>query len=306
VEQLYVVAALVGALAILFDTAYPSYVPTVVRRGELTEANSKLSVSESLAEIAGPPLGGALVQVLTAPLAIVLDALSFLASAAALGAVRAVEPPPAPPAERLGARAELAEGLAAVFAQPTLRALLGLAVLQGVGGGIIGTLYDVYLIRELGLTPALVGITVGVGGVGALAGALVAERVVRRLGLGATMVVTMLLGNLSGLLLPLAHGPWAFATLLVMQLSDVVLMVFMINALSLRQAVTPERLRGRVNASFNLLATSAGLLGVLAAGALAPAIGMRAALAIAVAIGFGELAWLLASPLRHIRALPEE
>ncbi|HWQ12703.1 MAG TPA: MFS transporter, partial [Roseiflexaceae bacterium] len=167
IEQLYAVAALVGVLTILFDTAYPSYVPSVVRRDELVEANSKLSASDSLAEIAGPPLGGALVQALSAPLAVVLDALSFLASALALRGVRAIEPPPAPPAGQPGARQALAEGLAAVRERPALTALLGVAVIQGVAGGIIGTLYDLYLIRELGLTPALVGLTVGAGGISA-------------------------------------------------------------------------------------------------------------------------------------------
>jgi MFS family permease len=304
-EQLYAVAALVGSLAMLFDTAYPAYVPTLVRHTELTEANSKLGLSESLAEIAGPPLGGALVQLLTAPLAIVLDALSFLISAAALGAVQRSERP-LPAVARPDLRAELVAGLAAIRTQPLLRALLGIAVLQNLAGGIIGTLYDVYLIRELGLTPALVGLTVGAGGVGALMGALLAEAVVRRLGPGTTLVCSGLLGTLAGLLLPLASGRWAFATLLVMQLADVVLMIFSITALSLRQAATPNPLRGRVNASFSLLTTGAGLVGVLAAGVLAPTIGVRAALAIAVIIGVGALLWLLGSPLRALPTMPEE
>jgi MFS family permease len=306
VGQLYAVAALVGALTVLFDTAYPAYVPTLVRRDELTEANGKLGVSESLAEVAGPPLGGALVQLLSAPLAVALDALSFLASAAALWSVRAEEAPPAPAAAQPDPWRDLAAGLAGIAARPLLRALLGLAVLQGLAGGIIGTLYDVYLIRELGLTPVLVGVTVGVGGVGALAGALVADRVVRRLGLGRTLVASMLVGAVAGLLLPLASGPWAFGALLVMQLSDVAGMVFALSALSVRQAATPNLLRGRVNAGFNLLATAAGLAGALAAGALAGALGVRAAVAAGSALGLVELAWLLASPLRRLDALPEE
>ncbi|MEN9934729.1 MAG: hypothetical protein RLZZ387_1308, partial [Chloroflexota bacterium] len=235
VEQLYAVAALMGALTILFDTAYPSYVPSVVRREELVEANSKLGASDSVAEIAGPPLGGALVQIVSAPLAVLLDALSFLASAAAIRGVRAQETPatrdresvgdPAsssPSATRAGpltgVRREVAEGLAAVRERPMLLALLGVAVTENLAGGIIGTLYDLYLLRELGLSPALVGLTVGAGGVGALAGAFLAEPVVRRLGLRATLLGTYLVGWASSSILPLAHGPWALWLLMGMQL----------------------------------------------------------------------------------------
>jgi len=306
IEQLYLVAALVGALTILFDTAYPSYVPTVVRRDDLVEANSKLGASDSVAEIAGPPLGGLLVQLVSAPLAVALNSLSFVASALALRGVRAEEAAPTPPAERPGARRELAEGLAAVRARPALAALLGIAVTQSLAGGVIGTLYDVYLIRELGLSPALVGLTIGVGGAAALAGAFLAEPAVRRLGLRPTLAAALLVGWASSALIPLAHGAWALWFVVAAQLSDVAGAIFAINAISLRQSVTPDRLLGRVNAGFNVLTLGAGLLGALAGGLLGQTLGMRAALGVSVALGAAAVLWLLLMRAERPEGAPEE
>lgn len=322
IEHLYVVAALSSALTILFDTAYPSFVPSVVRRGELVEANSKLGASDSLAEIAGPPLGGLLVQLVSAPLAVALDALSFLASALALRGVRAEEtgaastegtkgaerhghdsPSAATGRPRPGMQRELGEGLAAVRGRPELAALLGVAVTQNLAGGIIGTLYDLYLIRELGLSPALVGLTIGAGGVGALAGAFLAGPAVRRLGLRRTLLATYIVGWGTSFILPLAHGPQAVWLIAAMQLFDVVGAIFAITALSVRQQATPDRLLGRVNASFNMLTIGAGLLGALAGGVLGQTIGMRAALAVSVALGTAGVLWLLG--VREASAEPE-
>jgi MFS family permease len=306
IEQLYLVAVLSGALAILFDTAYPAFVPSVVRREELVEANSKLGASESLAEIGGQSIGGLLVQLFSAPLAVAFDALSFVVSALALRGVRATEgtevsqgtvtsPPQAAVTDERSpnVRRELSEGFAAIRGQPVLLALLGIAVTQSLAGGIIGTLYDVYLLRELGLGPALIGLTVGIGGIGSLAGAFLADPVVRRFGVRSTMAVTLLVGWGMSLLLPLAHGPRAFWFVAALQLSDVVGAIFAINALSLRQRVTPDRLLGRVNAGFNTGTLGAALCGTLAGGVLAQTLGIRTALVISVAIGAMAVLWLL-------------
>jgi len=310
IEQLYVVALVSGALAILFDTAYPAFVPSVVPREKLIEANSKLGASESLAEIGGQSLGGVLVQVFSAPLAVALDALSFLVSALALRGVRATEQvmlatndaqseghsSNSAPAHSPNVRRELTEGITTLRGQPVLLALLGIVVTQNLAGGIIGTLYDLYLLRELGLGPALIGLTVGIGGIGSLVGAFLAEPMVQRFGVRPTMVVTLLSGWSISWLLPLAGGPWAFWMIAVLQLSDVVGAIFAINALSLRQRVTPARLLGRVNAGFNTFALGAALLGTLTGGMLAQTIGIRAALLVSVVIGGTTVLWLARMP----------
>jgi MFS family permease len=307
IEQLYLVAALAGALAILFDVAYGAYLPAVVGRERLVEANSKLSASDSLAEIAGPPLGGALVQLISAPLAIVLDALSFLVSALSIGLIRAPEPPPAPPHQRPGLRRELAEGLGAALRDPLLRALLGAGFTISLFGGIIGTLYDLYLIRDLAMSPALVGLTIGVGGISALVGAFAAGPITRRLGVGPAIGGALALNGLTGLLIPLAHGPIyvALPMVLASQATDILFAVYFINETSLRQSIAPPRLLGRVDASFRFLTTGAGLLGALLGGALGETIGARAAIAIGVLGVWSACLWVFGSPLRKLQAAPE-
>jgi len=303
-EQLYVVAALAGALSILFDVAYQSFLPTLVRRDQLLEGNSKLGVSESLAEIAGPPSGGLLVQLVGGPLAVALDALSFFASALSIWSIRAPEPKPVGQARRR-VLPDVAEGLRAALHHPLLRPLLGIAVTQGVAGGIIGTLYDLYLLRELGLAPALIGLTVAVGGVSSLAGAFVAGRLSARFGLGPTMGIALALGSLDAQLIPLAHGPWALGMIVLSQACDITYAVFMINALSLRQAVVPPHLLGRVSASFQVLGTGALLVGTLLAGLLAERLGLRLAIAVGtLGIATSSL-WIFGSPLWRVRQTPE-
>ncbi len=307
IEQLYLVAGLVGVLTIWFDVAYHAFLPAVVRREHLIEGNSKLGMSDSVGEIAGPPLGGTLVQLLSAPLAILLDACSFVCSAVAIWAMRTTEPAPTPEAQYVGLRQELTSGLRAVRHDPVLWALLVSATLQNGAGGIIGVLYDVFLLRELGMSPAIVGLTVGVGGLGALAGAFLAEPLVERFGVGRTMVGSVLLSSAATLLLPLAHGPLgvSLSMILVVQASDVAGAVFFINALSLRQAITPDNLMGRVNATFGFATTSAGLVGALAGGLLGEALGLRAGIALGV-VGVGLVSVGLAfSPVRRVRAVQQ-
>jgi MFS family permease len=307
IEQLYVVAALAGALGILFDVAYGAYLPAVVGRAQLVEGNSKLSASSSVAEIAGPPLGGALVQLISAPLAIVLDALSFLASALAIWRIRAPEALPETTQERPDLRRELAEGLQAALRDPLLRALLGAGFTMSLFGGIIGTLYDLYLLRELGMSPALVGLTIGVGGISALIGAFAAGPITRRFGVGPAIGGALALSGLTSLLIPLAHGPVyvALAMILVSQAADILFAIYFINETSLRQSIVPARLLGRVEASFRFVTTSAALVGALLGGALGEAIGARAAIAVGVLGVWSACLWIFGSPLRRLRATPE-
>ncbi|HEU4327192.1 MAG TPA: MFS transporter [Roseiflexaceae bacterium] len=305
IEQLYLVAAAVGALSIVFEVAYQSYLPALVRREQLVEGNSKLGVSDSLAEIAGPPAGGALVQTVGGPLSVALDALSFFGSALALWRIRTPEPTPEPAEERQPVLPEVYAGLRATVADPLLRTLLGVALTQGFFGPIIGVLYDLYLLRELGLSPALIGVTVAVGGVSALGGALLAQRVTTRLGVGRTMALALLAGALATPLLPLAAGPLAFWIIVLAQATDITDAIYMINERSLRQALVPAHLQGRVAACFQVLTTAVGLAGVLLAGLLAELVGLRAAIGVACLGLVAARLWLIGSPLLRVQTLPE-
>lgn len=307
IEQLYVVAAVVGALSVFSTVANQAFLPAVVAREQLVEGNSKLGASDSLAEIGGPPLGGFLVQWLTAPIAILFDAVSFLISALLLGLIRAPESAPAPAEQRQGLRHEIGEGLRVVVANPILRALAGTSGTFNFCGGFIGTLYALYLIRELRLTPAVIGLLVGLGGVGALVGALVVGPTARRFGLGATLIGALIVGSGLQLLIPLAGGPTTLTIALLAAaqlLGDVGIAVYFITEMSLRQAAIPSRLLGRANASMNVLMQGIAPLGAVLAGVLGTAIGVRRTLLLAV---FGLLLaslWLICSPIRVLRDQP--
>ncbi len=305
IEQLYLVAFLNGALGIFFDTAYHAALPTLVPRDRLVDANSKLGMSVSLAEIVGPGAGGALVQLISGPLAILLDALSFLVSAVSIWSIQAQEPAPQPATEQ-HIWQEIAGGMRFVFGNATLRPLLGVAVTTNLFGAIIGTLYMLYGIQELGFTPVTVGILIGLGGVGALFGAALAERIARRFGIGRTLLGALTFSALLHLSIPLAAGVWALPLLAVSQLvGDTGGVVYDITETSLRQALTPDHLLGRASASRTFLVSGVAPIGALIGGVLGETIGLRAALAVAVVGILLSCLWLVFSPIHKLVTIPE-
>lgn len=310
IEQLYLIIPLTGVLTVLFNVAYRAYLPVLVDRDELTESNTRLSISDSAAEIAGPGIAGLLVQTITAPVAILFDALSFLVSVASLAAIRKPEPPPVPAGEYQPIIQEAREGLHAVLGQPALRALTGAAATGSFFGSFIGVLYGLYAIRELHISPAALGLTVAVGGVGNLAGAFLAGRMMRKWGLGRTLISMQALGWAITLLIPLAASlpGLALPLLILSQLGDMFHTVYFIHAISLRQVITPNRLLGRVNASMELMAEGVGPLGALTGGLLGGLIGVQATLFVAAFGGLASALWLVFSPIRTMRDIlpPEE
>jgi MFS family permease len=303
IEQLYLVAVLVGALTVFFEVANQSFLPTLVPREHIVEGNSKLSTSESLAEIGGPALAGVLVQVITAPVAILFDAFSFLASALCAGFIRVREPAPSVTEERQSLWREMREGLRLVLGNPLLRATTAALSVRAFFGGAFATLYGLYVIRQLGVTPAIYGLLVTMGGLGALVGALLAGRIVRRLGLGTTLIGAMLLSGSVSVVTPLAGGPKLLVVALLMTtqlVGDFGMEVYLIHALSLRQSMIPDRFLGRANASANFLAGGMLTIGALLAGLVGGMIGMR--LTLLIAAGAGLLissSLLLFSPVRQ-------
>jgi MFS family permease len=300
-------AFLTGALTVFFEVADNSYLPTVVSREHLVEGNSKLGVSDSLAEIGGPAIGGVLVQLVTAPMAILVDAASFIVSAAMLGLIRQEESAPAHRHHASSMREEIVEGLQTVVGEPILRALAAAAVTFSLLGGFFGALYSVYAIRSLELTPALLGLAIAGGGIGALAGAALNSRIVLWAGFGRTLIGGLLLHGICALVVPLARPPATAAapTLFAAQVAgDAGLMLFFINAISLRQSVTPDRLLGRVNASVDFLVAAAGPVGLLLGGFLGQAIGMRPTLFLGAMGSFLGALWLFLSPVRTLGVQP--
>lgn len=305
IEQLYAVAFLAGVLTVFFDVAYHSYLPSLVRREELIEGNSKLAASASAAEAAGFGLAGWLVQVFTAPVAVLIDALSFLASAVCVGLIRAPEPPPAPASQRRSVRREIRDGLTITLGHPVLRALLVSAVLLDLTSGMVGPLILLYGTRDLGLAPGPLSMAFAVGGVTSLLGALIAGTAVRRLGIGRALILSLVVWGLGGLLIPLARGGAALALLVGSQVvSDPAYAVYDINALSLRQSLAPDGVLGRVNASIRFVGLGAMVIGSLAAGLLGGLLGLRPTLVLGFCGIFLAAGWLLRSPVRRLRELP--
>jgi predicted MFS family arabinose efflux permease len=304
--QLYVVIALAGFCSVFFDVAYQSYLPSLVDRSDLLEGNSKLALSSSIAEIAGPGLTGVLVQLITAPIAILFDALSFVFSAVSVWLIR--KPEPILEAARAQHwKQETAAGLRFVFAHQLLRPLACFSMTAFFSFGFLGPLYVLFALRELRVPPAALGAVIAVGGAGSLLGASLASRIASRFGLGRTLVGSIVILVFANALIPLAHGSitMALSFLIVQQLAgDSAVTVFNVNALSLRQTVAPDRVLGRVNAAMQLLTLGIYPLGALFCGLVAQAVGLRATLGLAVAgLAISSL-WLIASPLRTLRAAP--
>jgi predicted MFS family arabinose efflux permease len=297
--HLYLVAALAGMLTVLFDTACQSYVPVLVERSRVLEANSKLGLSTAVTEVAGPGLTGFLVQLITAPVAILFDAVSFLVSAVLLLLIRAKAEPCG--TERGPAGEEIREGLRAVLHHPLLRPLAARAATFSLFVGFQASLYILYAVRTLGLSPAVIGLIIAVGGAGNLLGALLAGRLARRFGLGPTLIAAALLTGLAAMLVPLARGTAATAVafLVAAQCGDVAYSVYDINELSLRQRITPDRLLGRVNSVMILLFRGVYPLGALIGGVLAGAIGIRTTMLISAAGVLLSPLWLIFSPVRR-------
>jgi len=309
IEQLYLVAALTGVLTVFFNVAYQSILPGLVRREHVLEGNSKLSLSESVAEIGGPPLGGVLVQLISGPITLLLDALSFVFSAFMLRRIQAEEPPPAPVAQHEHVWRDLATGLRAIWGDPLLRAMAGTSVIQSFFGWFFGAIYGLYAIRVVGMNTAMLGFTVAFGGIGALFGALLVRPATRRFGPGPTIVAGLLISSGMSLLTWLAGGLPELAVPLMMAsqlIGDGASTVAQIDETSLRQTITPDNMLGRVNASMSVLGEGIGTLGLLVGGLLGELIGLRSTVAVAALGGLLGCVWILWSPLPRLHALPVE
>lgn len=308
IEHLYVIAGLVGFFTILFNVAYQAFLPFLVERKHLIEGNSKLAFSSSLAELGGPELAGILIQLLTAPLAILINSLTFLASVASIVLIRKPEPLPTPPEDRRPALVELREGLHLVLNNRILRALALAAGSRQFFGAFFGVLYSLFAVRELDLGPIALGFTIAAGGAGDLLGALLAAPAVRRFGLGPTMLTAWAISSLALLLVPLAGGTMVVILTMMMAaqvFGDGMRSVYDINEVSLRQSVTPDRLLGRVNASVQLLVAGIAPLGALVGGWLGTAAGVRPTLLIAIAGILVSGLWLIFSPVPKLAEYPE-
>jgi MFS family permease len=305
IEQLYVVAFVEACLGTLFDSAYHSYLPSLVGVDRVLEGNAKLSLSSSVAEVGGPGLAGALVQVASAPVAILVDAVSFVVSAVSLIAIRAREAPRSRELRQTIGR-EIAEGLRFVRRHALVFPIAASSVSEHFFGSFYAALYSLYLLEVLGLTPFLLGVVISAGGIGSLVGAAFAGRVVRRIGIGRSILVMMLASSAIGILTPLASGPLAVATLMVFLpqlIGDGTNTIQWIAQDTVVQTAVPDRVLGRVNATLDVLSHGAAPFGALVAAAIAESFGVRTAIGIAWFGGLASVLFIVFSPLPRLRSV---
>jgi predicted MFS family arabinose efflux permease len=282
-------------------------VPNLVERRHLAEANGKLQASNGVAGISGPGLAGLLIGLITAPITLSVDAVSYLFAAAGLISIRKPELAPEVPEVHASIRRQIAEGFHAVYGTKLLRALLTQGAALNLGFGAFSTVFVVYAVRVLHMTPFKLGIVVGAVAVGGLCGSLFASRIRTALGFGRSMAIATIGGAVPPLLLLIPRSA-SLAAMLIFVAAQAVYGVSIgvsnVNSITLRQVVTPRRLLARMNATYRLLLFGAPPLGALTGGLLGSALGVRSALVIALIVMASPLLWLLFSPVFRLRELP--
>ncbi|PXY24985.1 MFS transporter [Prauserella sp. PE36] len=303
--HLIVVALLVSVCTLFFDVAYQSYLPFLVGRVKLVEGNAKLQVSQSVAHVTGPGLAGVLAQVLGAANAVTAVGLSYLASASCLRRIRAVEPEPEPRAERT-LLADIGEGLRFVFRNPNLRAITTCTAVGNFAGGGLTAVQVLFLTRHVGLSPAGVGFVLAGAGVGGVLGALAASRLMRVLGQARAVWLVPLVTWPAELLVPLAAPGWrASLAAIGLAVTGAGIVVYNVAQVSYRQAICPDRLLGRMNASVRFVVWGTMPLGGLLGGVLGELIGVPATVwATAILLAAAAL-FVVCSPLRRLRDVPQ-
>jgi MFS family permease len=309
IYQLYAVGFVTGVLTVFFDVAYMSYLPALVDRERLVEGNSKLEISRSGAQIAGPGLAGAAIGAIGAPLAIILDAISFVGSAAFIFGIRKREPPPVPASDGSrpgqGMREEITAGLRYVLGHRYLRSIAACTGISNFFGNVLQSILLVYVVREIGLTPEVIGLVFALGNIGFLVGAVLADRISARFGVGPTIIGSALVFGPGALFVAVAPRelavPFLVAFGLLIGFGGV---VYNVTQVSLRQAITPERMQGRMNATMRFVVWGTIPIGSLLGGALATIVGLHETIWIGAIGSLFAFVPLLFSPLRSLREMP--
>ncbi|WP_206922601.1 MFS transporter [Alicyclobacillus suci] len=309
--MLFVIYPTLSLLNQIFNTAYQAYLPSFVGRHRLMDANTKLSITSSIAEIIGPGLAGSLVQLFSAPIAILLDALSYLFSAISIQGIRHVEMKRAVAFTQRGwrtssarLRREIIDGVRYIAHDKKLSALAVTAGISALFSGIIFNMDVLFAIQSLHLSAALFGLTVTFGGIGALIGAALCQRLVQSLGVGPVLVSTAFLNAICSWFIPLAHGDAWHAALFLMAaqlFGDLFGVIFEVLESTVRQILTEDAMLGRVNGTINLLMSALTPIGAVLGGVIATALSLRFAMTVGAAgMTLGAFALLIA-PLWRIQ-----
>jgi len=304
--ELYVTGFLAGTFTVFFSLAYHAYLPALLERGLLMEANAKLESTRSIAQTAGPAAAGVLVTLASAPVAIAADAASFVVSAALLLSIRTPSRrTPKAPSPHL--RSELREGLSYLWHHPIFRANLFSSGLANFSHGIIWAILLVFAVRQLHLDAATIGVVLAVGQAGGIAGAILARPIARKVGIGRAIIAALTLTGPATLILACATRSTAIPFLTVgWAVGNFAGPVTGVLGVSIRQAIVPQRLQGRVVGATRSVIFGIAPIGSLLGGTIAATVSLRAALYTGAGIAFVAFLPLALSPIRSLRELPSE
>ncbi len=302
IQSLYILAFCTGLLTLIYDVTEGAYLPSLVGRENLVEGNSRLAATDSLAEVGGPGLAGALVQLIGPAYAIALDGLSYIFSAAFLSSIPSIENEPPPPDPKKSLWVESKEAVAVVLGNPLLRAVAGTSATLQLFGGIFSALFILFVVRVLNMNVAIPGLVYAVGSLSGLLFSFASTRLTKRFGNRRLILITTLMIGIGWLVVSIAGGT-PLAAFGIMILGAVIFgagnTLYNICTACLVQIAIPDRLLGRVNASLSFLMWGTWPVGTFLGGVLGQLVGVRTALLIG---GFGmglALIWILLSPLRN-------
>jgi MFS family permease len=307
--QLYLVVLVNGCLTVFFDVAYQSYLPSIVDRDQLVDGNAKLELTRQSSQRLGPGLAGVLIGVFTAPFAILLDAISYAASALFVSWIRRPEPPPVvhdTTGPRPSMRAEIVVGLRYVMGNRVLRALALTVAIGNLFGNIADSILILWLVTEHQFAPALIGLAFTLGSVGVITGALLTSRLTRLVGVGRIIILASIGSSVAWLPIALAPDSLLFpaltATIVVLSFEGV---FWNVSAMSLRQAITPPAVRGRMNATMRFISWGTIPLGATLGGVLGGVIGLHNTIWVGALGALLAFVPVLLSPIWRIHEMPE-
>lgn len=304
--QLYAVMFLLGLVSVFFDVAQGSYIPMLIDNDRLTGANSHIQGIRSASDTGGPLAAGPLVALLTAPVAVAVAVASFAVSAFSMWRIRFQEADPVRP-EQPNLRAEIAQGVKFIVKDPIVRTVAFSSAWCNLSVGAFQAMLVVFLIRDTGQTSAVVGLILAGSGLGGVLGAMLVGKISAKAGMGRTALVALALSG-PGMAVVAMSGPgWgAVGAFFGQMLYVAAIVAFNVNVVSYRQAITPDPIQGRVNATQRVISWGTVAVGSILGGFAGEAIGARSVLYIAAGMLFAGCLVLLKSPIRTLKELPEE
>ena len=305
--QLYAVAAVNGVFTVFFEIAYQSYLPVLIDREDLVEENSKLQTSASGAQVVGPALAGFIYQLVGGAITITVDAIGYLISALSLISIRKPEAKPESnsPTGHPDFLEEMKEGIQIVFDNPTLWRITACTATSNFGSAIVGAVFVIFLLNILSFSPVLIGLLGTVGAVGFLLGTVVTPIVTKRLGLGMAIAIPAGI-TVINMAAPLAIYGHAFLIVGTIGLiTGIMLPIYNINQVSLRQTIVPDRIQGRMNATVRTINWGTMPVGAIIGGTLGITVGVIGTILIGGALQGAAVLWIVSKHVIHLKEMPK-